>query len=67
MRHHGIRPVERDCICPTRPTTAHSANCEAAFRLKFFGACNQARGRFYGQMGADSAVAVEALRRPDGV
>ncbi len=48
MGHHVIRPVERDCICPTRPPIAHSPQCEEAFRTKFFGAWNRERDRFYG-------------------
>ncbi|HEU0316150.1 MAG TPA: hypothetical protein VFR49_02405, partial [Solirubrobacteraceae bacterium] len=43
-----IRPVERDCICPTRPPVAHTPACEEAFRAKFFGAWHRERDRFYG-------------------
>lgn len=47
--HHVIRPVERDCICPTRPPVAHTPQCEEAFRDKFFGAWDRERDRFYGK------------------
>jgi hypothetical protein len=46
MPHHQIRPVERDCICPARPATVHTANCEAAFREKFFSSWRRERDRF---------------------
>jgi hypothetical protein len=48
MGHHQIRPVERDCICPTRPSRVHTANCEAALRDKFFSSWRRERERFYG-------------------
>ncbi|MGI8803209.1 MAG: hypothetical protein ACR2KV_13735 [Solirubrobacteraceae bacterium] len=47
MAHHVLRPVERDCICPTRPADAHTPNCEEAFRARFFGAWGRERDRFY--------------------
>jgi hypothetical protein len=48
MGHHVIRPVERDCICPTRPSVSHTDNCESAFREKFFASWQRERDRFYG-------------------
>jgi hypothetical protein len=48
MGHHVIRPVQRDCICPTRPPVAHTPGCEDAFRNKFFAARQSERDRFYG-------------------
>ncbi len=47
--HHFIGPVERDCICPTRPPEAHTPQCEDALRRKFFAACTRTRERFYGE------------------
>jgi hypothetical protein len=49
MGHNVIRPVERDCICPTRPPpVTHSRQCEEAFRIKFYAAWHRQRERFYG-------------------
>lgn len=49
MGHHLIHPVERDCICPSRPPVApHSPQCEDAFRRKFFKTWDRERDRFYG-------------------
>lgn len=47
--NHAIRPVTRDCICPTRPPSSHSPQCEQAFRSKFFALWQQERDRFYGK------------------
>jgi len=49
MAHHQIRPVQRDCICPTRPAQIHTQRCDSAFREKFFGAWATARETFYGR------------------
>jgi hypothetical protein len=61
--HHVIRPVERDCICPTRPPVAHTHQCEEAFRAKFFGAWKRERDRFYGP-GAIPTVAAQVAVTP---
>ena len=47
MAHPDIRPVTRDCICPTRPTTYHTQECQTAFRAKFLGAWGSEREKFY--------------------
>lgn len=47
--HHTIIPVERDCMCLMRLADgAHIAQCDAAYRAKFFGAWGAERLLFYG-------------------
>ncbi len=45
--HHDIRPVTRDCVCPTMRATAHTKRCNAEFREKFLGAWGAERANFY--------------------
>jgi hypothetical protein len=47
MTDPEIRPIVRDCICPSRSTTLHTPSCEAQFRAQFFGAWASERERFY--------------------
>jgi len=47
MSHHVIRPVERDCICPKRPTETHTPQCDSSFQAKFFGRWEAEREQFY--------------------
>jgi hypothetical protein len=68
MLHPEIRPVQRDCICPTQPTTSHTKSCEGAFREKFFGAWGAERAKFYGvprATGHDGAFGLY-VEGPDG-
>jgi hypothetical protein len=47
MCHQQIRPVQRDCICPTERHEDHTLPCDTAYRAKFFGAWTRERQRFY--------------------
>lgn len=55
MSHHHhptIGPIERDCMCLLRLADgAHIAQCDAAYRAKFFGAWGAERFLFYGEPG----------------
>lgn len=47
--HRHLQPVERDCICLTRlEGEAHTAQCNASFRAKFFSLWRAERLLFYG-------------------
>lgn len=47
MPHQHIRPVQRDCICPTLRQDDHTLTCDTAYRAKFFNAWTFERQRFY--------------------
>jgi hypothetical protein len=50
--HHTISAVERTCVCLMRGRDgAHIAQCDAAYRAKFFGAWGAERFLFSGQPG----------------